>query len=65
MAGEGNLATKISMIIGSGEGRGMGLILVLSGIILTIWGIMGFNYRPLRLWKMYCRMLYLILLFER
>ena len=48
MAGEGNLATKISMIIGSGEGRGMGLILVLSGIILTIWGIMGFNYRPLR-----------------
>jgi len=37
MAGEGNLATKISMIIGSGEGRGMGLILVLSGIILTIW----------------------------
>jgi len=51
------------MIIGSGEGRGMGLILVLSGIILTIWGIMGFNYRPLRFMEDVCRMLYLILLF--
>jgi len=65
MAGEGNLATKISMIIGSGEGRGMGLILVLSGIILTIWGIMDLIIVLYALWKMYCRMLYLILLFER
>jgi len=50
------------MIIGSGEGRGMGLILFVRYYI-DYMGIMGFIIVLYALWKMYCRMLYLILLF--
>ncbi len=42
------LSNVFGWLIGGGAGRGMGLIMVLTGIILAITGYVGLKYRPLR-----------------
>jgi amino acid adenylation domain-containing protein len=42
------LANIFGWLVGVEHGRGMGLIMVLIGIILTFWGFLGLQYRPLR-----------------
>jgi MFS family permease len=44
----GILAGRIGWLIGVGPGRGMGLMIMLVGAFLTLWGILGYRYRPLR-----------------
>jgi hypothetical protein len=43
------LANIFGGLIGVGNGRGMGLMMVLSGVILAICGFAGLKYKPLRL----------------
>ncbi|MFF2043469.1 amino acid adenylation domain-containing protein [Kitasatospora sp. NPDC058170] len=45
----GALADSVGMILGTGPGRGAGLLLVLIGAVLGVWGLLGLAYRPLRL----------------
>lgn len=45
---EGALYNSIGTIIGTGEGRGIGLMLVAMGLLLVVWGILGMRYKPLR-----------------
>jgi amino acid adenylation domain-containing protein len=50
LVGEGGaLAGTVGQVIGVGPGRGMALLLVLSGALLAVWGVLGLLYRPLRL----------------
>jgi amino acid adenylation domain-containing protein len=42
------LANVFGGLIGVGHGRGIGLMMVILGFSLFIWGILGFNYRKLR-----------------
>lgn len=42
------ISRSIKMIIGSGETSDMGLLLVVVGVVLLIWSIGGFRYKPLR-----------------
>ena len=48
MASQNPLAISLSQIIGTGAGRGMGLLLILLGCIEILWTILGYHYRPLR-----------------
>lgn len=43
----GPLASGVGTVIGVGPGRGMGLLLVVSGLALVVLGIAGLRYRPL------------------
>ncbi|MCG6493855.1 non-ribosomal peptide synthetase/MFS transporter [Kitasatospora sp. A2-31] len=45
----GALADSVGMVLGTGPGRGAGLLLVLVGLVLAVWGLLGLAYRPLRL----------------
>ena len=45
----GALAGTVGQVIGVGPGRGMALLVVCSGLLLTAWGVLGLLYRPLRL----------------
>ncbi|MPZ27127.1 MAG: MFS transporter, partial [Micromonosporaceae bacterium] len=45
----GALAGTVGQVIGVGPGRGMALLLVCAGLLLTAWGVLGFCYRPMRL----------------
>jgi amino acid adenylation domain-containing protein len=45
----GALAGTVGRVIGVGPGRGMALLLVCAGLLLTAWGVLGFCYRPMRL----------------
>jgi amino acid adenylation domain-containing protein len=45
----GALAGTVGQVVGVGPGRGMALLLVCAGLLLTAWGVLGFCYRPLRL----------------
>ncbi len=48
MRSTGGLAAGLSAWIGTGAGRGMGLMLVLAGVFTTVWAIAGSRYRPIR-----------------
>jgi surfactin synthase thioesterase subunit len=48
MASDGPLAHSVGQLIGTGPGRGMGLMMVSVGVIAIVWTILGFRYRPLR-----------------
>jgi MFS family permease len=48
MTSENALSRSIGWLIGTGPGRGIGLIVALVGAILFILGGIGFKYRPLR-----------------
>lgn len=45
----GALADSVGLVLGTGPGRGAGLLLVLVGAVMTVWGLLGLAYRPLRL----------------
>ncbi|MBP0450448.1 MFS transporter, partial [Kitasatospora sp. RG8] len=45
----GALADSVGMVLGTGPGRGAGLLLVVVGAVLALWGLLGLAYRPLRL----------------
>ncbi|MFE7524744.1 amino acid adenylation domain-containing protein [Kitasatospora sp. NPDC057542] len=45
----GALADSVGLVLGSGPGRGAGLLLVVVGLVLFVWGLIGLAYRPLRL----------------
>ncbi|WP_327673510.1 non-ribosomal peptide synthetase/MFS transporter [Kitasatospora sp. NBC_00458] len=45
----GALADSVGLVLGTGPGRGAGLLLVVVGLVLTVWGLLGLAYRPLRL----------------
>ncbi|MFG2421480.1 amino acid adenylation domain-containing protein [Streptomyces sp. NPDC048448] len=42
------LAGVLGQVFGTGPGRGMGLLLVVGGLLLAVWGVLGLRYRPLR-----------------
>lgn len=48
MAGDSVWATLFGSVIGTGAGRGIGLILVLSGVFVALWAIAAYLYRPIR-----------------
>ena len=48
MAKGGAGAGVLGGIIGTGPGRGIGLILVLSGVFLAMWAVAAYLYRPIR-----------------
>ncbi|MER7701337.1 amino acid adenylation domain-containing protein [Kitasatospora sp. NPDC097605] len=45
----GALADTVGLVLGTGPGRGAGLLLVVVGLVLFVWGLLGLAYRPLRL----------------
>jgi hypothetical protein len=45
----GALADSVGLVLGAGPGRGAGLLLVVVGLLLFVWGLIGLAYRPLRL----------------
>lgn len=45
----GVLAGTVGQVIGVGPGRGMALLVIISGLVLTAWGVLGLLHRPLRL----------------
>ncbi|MGW1991617.1 non-ribosomal peptide synthetase/MFS transporter [Embleya sp. NPDC001921] len=44
---DGALADSVGVLLGTGPGRGTGLLLVLVGLALGVWGLVGLLYRPL------------------
>lgn len=48
LADDGALASSVGQVIGTGPGRGIGLMYVLMGLGLTIVSLAGFAIRPLR-----------------
>lgn len=44
----GGLAKIFGSIIGTGTGRGIGLMLICAGILAAIWGTIGLRFKPLR-----------------
>ncbi|MFF2482379.1 amino acid adenylation domain-containing protein [Paenibacillus sp. NPDC058071] len=44
----GALADVLGPLIGVGPGRGIGLLILCVGVFVTIWSIIGFNFKPLR-----------------
>lgn len=44
---DGALADSVGVVLGTGPGRGTGLLLVLVGLALGVWGLVGLLYRPL------------------
>ncbi|WP_433200471.1 non-ribosomal peptide synthetase/MFS transporter [Dactylosporangium sp. CS-047395] len=43
----GALAGTVGRVVGVGDARGTGLILLACGLLLVIWGVLGLAYRPL------------------
>lgn len=48
MSQEGALASTLGPLIGAGPGRGIGLLIICVGVLVMIWSIIGFNFKPLR-----------------
>mgnify|MGYP002713013183 CR=1 FL=1 len=48
LAADGALAGSIGQIIGTGPGRGIGLLSIIAGVALIIIAFLGYAYRPLR-----------------
>lgn len=48
MSQEGSLASTLGPLIGVGPGRGIGLLIICVGVLVMIWSIIGFNFKPLR-----------------
>ncbi|MFB7470718.1 amino acid adenylation domain-containing protein [Kitasatospora sp. NPDC056184] len=44
----GALAGTVGRVVGTGPGRGTGLLLVTCGVLLIVWGVLGLRHRPLR-----------------
>ncbi|WP_353612721.1 amino acid adenylation domain-containing protein [Streptomyces sp. NRRL S-495] len=44
----GALAGTVGRVLGTGPGRGTGLLLVACGVLLIVWAVLGLSYRPLR-----------------
>ncbi|MGW7442960.1 hypothetical protein [Kitasatospora sp. NPDC054795] len=44
----GMLADTVGRALGTGPGRGTGLLLVTCGLLLIAWAVLGLRYRPLR-----------------
>lgn len=44
----GALAGVLGPIIGAGQGRGIGLLIICVGVLVMGWAIAGFNFKPLR-----------------
>ncbi|WP_410771117.1 amino acid adenylation domain-containing protein [Fontibacillus sp. BL9] len=44
----GALAGTLGPIIGTGQGRGIGLLIICVGVLAMAWAIAGFNFKPLR-----------------
>ncbi|WP_433603876.1 non-ribosomal peptide synthetase/MFS transporter [Dactylosporangium sp. CA-139114] len=43
----GALADTVGRVVGVGDARGTGLILLACGVLLVVWGALGLAYRPL------------------
>ncbi|MDP4143057.1 MAG: amino acid adenylation domain-containing protein [Bacillota bacterium] len=48
MNANGVLASSVGRLIGTGAGRGIGLLMICIGILVVIWSTIGFNFKPLR-----------------
>lgn len=46
--GPGVISDTLGPIIGTGVGRGIGLLLISAGLLVVIWSVIGFRFRPLR-----------------
>jgi hypothetical protein len=44
----GTLADIFGPIIGYGAGRGKGLVLIIAGLLVMLWSVIGFKFKPLR-----------------
>lgn len=44
----GALAGSVGHVTGAGAGNGIAALLLVSGLLLTVWGVLGMRYRPLR-----------------
>ncbi|RUT44539.1 amino acid adenylation domain-containing protein [Paenibacillus anaericanus] len=44
----GVLANTLGPILGVGPGRGIGVLIICVGVLVMIWSIIGFNFKPLR-----------------
>ncbi|MER7702514.1 amino acid adenylation domain-containing protein [Kitasatospora sp. NPDC097605] len=44
----GPLAGTVGRVLGTGPGRGTGLLLVTCGVLLIVWAVLGLRHRPLR-----------------
>ncbi|URN93633.1 MAG: amino acid adenylation domain-containing protein [Candidatus Pristimantibacillus lignocellulolyticus] len=44
----GALASTLGPILGVGPGRGIGVLIICVGVLVMIWSIIGFNFKPLR-----------------
>ncbi len=44
----GALADALGPIIGTGQGRGIGLLIICVGVLVMAWAIAGYNFKPLR-----------------
>jgi MFS family permease len=44
----GQWASLVHALVGTGPGRGIGLLLVLAGLLIVIWTIAASQYRPIR-----------------
>ncbi|MDY0811383.1 non-ribosomal peptide synthetase [Kitasatospora purpeofusca] len=44
----GPLAGTVGRVLGTGPGRGTGLLLVTCGLLLIVWAVLGLFHRPLR-----------------
>jgi hypothetical protein len=47
MLSNGALANSVGQLIGTGPGRGIGLMMILVGVIAVVWTVLGYYYRPL------------------
>ncbi|MWC29594.1 non-ribosomal peptide synthetase/MFS transporter [Paenibacillus sp. MMS18-CY102] len=48
MSESGFLADLFGPIIGTGAGRGIGLLIICVGVLVMVWSTIGFNFKPLR-----------------
>lgn len=44
----GQWASLVHILVGTGPGRGIGLMLVLAGLLIVVWTIAASQYRPIR-----------------
>jgi surfactin synthase thioesterase subunit/MFS family permease len=44
----GQWASLVQLLVGSGPERGIGLLFVLAGLLIAVWAIAAYGYRPIR-----------------
>ncbi|HEU5383700.1 MAG TPA: amino acid adenylation domain-containing protein [Ktedonobacteraceae bacterium] len=45
---ENQASPLVQLLVGTGPGRGIGLMLVLAGLLVVVWAVLAYRYRPIR-----------------